>query len=464
MAYATTNPYTGKVEKTFPTASATEVDAAIAKAHGAFLEWKELPFEERAEVLHRAAQILAENKRAYAEIVTREMGKLVAEAEAEIDICVGMLEYYVKRGADEMAPHFVKAGGLGDTDVMVVNEPMGVIYAVEPWNFPYYQVIRICAPQFTAGNAILLKHASIVPQSALAMEDLFAKAGAPEGLLTAVFAGHEATAQVLADPRVRGVALTGSEGAGAAVAAEAGRNLKKSTLELGGADAYVVLEDADLDKAVQWAVIGRNWNAGQVCVSSKRIIVADALYDDFVAKYRARARQNLVAGDPMDSATTLAPLSSQDAVDQLTRQVEHAKEEGATVEEIGIELPDQGTFFQPMIITDIPEGSDTRHTEFFGPVAQFYRAKDEEDAIRIANDTPFGLGGSVFSRDIHHAQAVARRIDTGMVYINQPTGVKAEIPFGGTKRSGYGRELTELGLKEFVNQKVVAVRDIDGEF
>lgn len=264
MAYATTNPYTGKVEKTFPTASAAEVDAAIAKAHGAFLKWKELPFEERAEVLHRAAQILAENKRAYAEIVTREMGKLVAEAEAEIDICVGMLEYYVKRGADEMAPHFVKAGGLGDTDVMVVNEPMGVIYAVEPWNFPYYQVIRICAPQFTAGNAILLKHASIVPQSALAMEDLFAKAGAPEGLLTAVFAGHEATAQVLADPRVRGVALTGSEGAGAAVAAEAGRNLKKSTLELGGADAYVVLEDADLDKAVQWAVIGRNWNAGQV--------------------------------------------------------------------------------------------------------------------------------------------------------------------------------------------------------
>lgn len=413
--------------------------------------------------MQRAADILRENSRQYAEILTLEMGKLIGEAEAEVELSAKILEYYARFGADHIKPRFIKAEGFNDTDVAIVNDPLGVLYAVEPWNFPFYQVIRISAPQLSAGNTIVLKHASNVPQSALAMEELYIKAGAPKGLLTNVFASHEASEQILADPRVRGVALTGSEGAGAAIASTAAKNLKKSTLELGGADAFVVLEDAEISKAAKWAAFGRHWNAGQVCVSSKRIIVVDSVYDEFLAAYKAHVTE-FVAGDPLDPATTLAPLSSQKAADDLGVQVEAARAEGVTVEIIGKEVPEQGAFYRPTLLTDIPAGSKTAHTEFFGPVSQVYRAKDEEDAIRIANDTPFGLGGSVFSTDIARAQAVARRIDTGMVFINQPTGVKADIPFGGVKNSGYGHELIDLGIKEFVNEKVVVVSDIDGSF
>lgn len=462
MAYATTNPYTGEVLKTFDNATDADIDAAIAKAQAAFETWRDVTFEQRGAVLQKAADVLRENKRAYAETLTLEMGKLIGEAEAEVDLCIGMLEYYAANAAGELAPRFLPAKGFGDTDVVLVNEPLGVLYAVEPWNFPYYQVIRIGAPQFAAGNTIVLKHASNVPQSALKMEDLFRKAGAPDGLLVNIFAPHSATEKILADDRVRGVALTGSEGAGASVAAIASKNLKKSTLELGGADAFIVLSDAEIDKAVKWAVFGRHWNAGQVCCSSKRIIVLDDVYEEFVEKYR-KGVAGLVAGDPMDEQTTLAPLSSRQAAEDLAKLVEKARAEGVTVEEIGESVP-EGAFFQPTILTDIPTGSETSQVEFFGPVSQIYRAKDEDDAVRIANSSPFGLGGSVFSTDTDRARALARRLDTGMVYINQPTGVKADIPFGGVKRSGYGRELIDLGLHEFVNQKVVVRTDIDGSF
>lgn len=295
------------------------------------------------------------------------------------------------------------------------------------------------------------------------MVELFREAGAPDGLLVNIFAGHDATETILSDPRVRGVALTGSEGAGAAVSATASKYLKKSTLELGGADAFIVLSDAELDKAVDWAVFGRHWNAGQVCCSSKRIIVEDSLYDAFLAQYTQKVAA-LTAGDPMDPNTQLAPLSSQTAADELGKLVDKARAEGATVTEVGIDLPEHGAFYQPTILTDIPLDSDTAHSEFFGPVSQIYRARDIDHAVEIANSSPFGLGGSVFSQDEAKAKDIARRLDTGMVYINQPTGVKADIPFGGTKRSGFGRELIDLGLHEFVNQKVVVVTDIDGSF
>ena len=323
--------------------------------------------------------------------------------------------------------------------------------------------MRISAPQLMAGNTIVLKHASNVPQSALAMVEMYKRAGAPEGLLNNVFASHDASETILADPRVRGVALTGSEGAGAAISSTAAKNLKKSTLELGGADAFVVLDDADVAKAAKWAAFGRHWNAGQVCVSSKRLIVDDAVYDEFLEAYRSHVAA-FKAGDPFDASTTLAPLSSQQAADDLAAQVEKARADGATVEEIGAPVPEQGAFFRPTLISDIAAGSETAHTEFFGPVTQIYRAHGVEDAIIIANDTPYGLGGSVFSKDIARAQAVARRIDTGMVFINQPTGVKADVPFGGVKNSGFGHELIDLGILEFVNQKVVVVSDIDGSF
>lgn len=463
MGYATTNPYTGETVKTFDTATEAEIDAAIAKADEAFQTCRDMPLAERLRVLAKAADLLEADVRGYAETLTLEMGKLIGEAELEVKLCVGMLRYYVENAEGQLAPRTLSAPGYGEGDLQVVKEPQGVLFAVEPWNFPYYQVIRIGAPQFAAGNSIVLKHASNVPQSALKMEALFREAGAPEGLLVNVFASHDAAEQILADPRVRGVALTGSEGAGAVIASIAGKNLKKSTLELGGADAFIVLEDAEIDKTVDWAVFGRHWNGGQVCCSSKRMIIVDAVYDEFVEKYRAKVK-DLKPGDPMDPATTLAPLSSQSAADQLREQVEAARAAGVTVEDAGVEVPSQGSFFPPTIMSDIEVGSETANSEFFGPVSSLFRAKDEEDAIRIANSSPFGLGGSVFTSDHERGKRIARRLDTGMVYINHPTAVYPDVPFGGVKRSGYGRELIDLGLLEFVNEKVVGVSDIDGPF
>ncbi|NYJ68181.1 succinate-semialdehyde dehydrogenase/glutarate-semialdehyde dehydrogenase [Pseudoclavibacter chungangensis] len=463
MPYATTNPYTGEVVRTFDDATPEQIDAAIERADATFQEWRNTSPEERAAVLREAARLLRADKRRYAEILTLEMGKLIAEAEAEVELSAKILEYYVDKGAELLKPRYLPAEGFGSQDVQLVNQPLGVLFAVEPWNFPYYQVIRITAPQVTAGNTVLLKHASNVPQSALAMESLFREAGAPEGLLTNLFVPHSATERIIGDPRVRGVALTGSERAGAAIAALAAENLKKSTLELGGADAFIVLDDADVQKAADWAVFGRHWNAGQVCVSSKRLIVDDAVYDDFLARYREGV-EALKAGDPLDPSTTLAPLSSQKAADDLAAQVVRAREEGVTVEAIGSPVPEQGAFYVPTLLTDIPEDGETFVTEFFGPVTQLYRATDEADAIRIANASPFGLGGSVFTNDPERGQRVSRALETGMVYINQPTGVKADIPFGGVKHSGYGHELIDLGITEFVNQKAVVVSDIDGSF
>lgn len=463
MAFATINPYTGETLETFPEATPAEIDAAIGRAHAAFLAWSPKPLDERAGVLQRAADLLRAQSRPFAEILTVEMGKLIGEAEAEVELCAKILEYYVGNGARELAPRYLPAEGFGKSDVRLVKQPLGVLFAIEPWNFPFYQVIRITAPQVTAGNAVVLKHASNVPRSALAMERLFREAGAPDGLLTNLFVSHEDVERVIGDPRVRGVALTGSERAGASVAALAGKHLKKSTLELGGSDAFIVLSDADIEKAARWAVFGRHWNAGQVCVSSKRIIVEDAVYDGFLERYRAGVAE-LVAGDPLDPKTTLAPLSSQGAADGLARQVKEAVAHGATAETLGKPVPSRGAFHQPTLLTGITADNPAYRTEFFGPVSQVYRVADEEAAIALANDSPYGLGGSVFSQDIERAQRVADRLETGMVYINQPTGVKADIPFGGVKNSGYGHELIDLGLGEFVNEKVVVVSDINGSF
>jgi succinate-semialdehyde dehydrogenase/glutarate-semialdehyde dehydrogenase len=463
MQYATVNPYTGKTVKTFDFATDAQIDAALATAHQAFLAWRETSLESRAALLQRAADLLRADARRYAEILTLEMGKVIGEAEAEVALCANILEYYVQHGAAPLAPRTLKAKGFADGDAQLVKEPLGVLFAIEPWNFPFYQVIRITAPQVTAGNVIVLKHAEIVPQSALAMVQLLRDAGAPEGLLTNLFLTHDGASRVINDKRVRGIALTGSERAGSAVAAQAGKAMKKSTLELGGADAYIVLSDAEVEKAARWAVFGRHWNAGQVCVSSKRIILEDSIFDRFMKVYREGVAA-LVAGDPMDPATQLAPLSSAAARDNLARQVEAAIAAGATAETLGAPVPTQGAFYQPTILTNITKDNPAFHAEFFGPVSSIYRVANEEEAIAIANDSPYGLGGSVFSTDIARAKRVAARIETGMVYINQPTGVKADLPFGGVKNSGYGHELIDLGLTEFVNEKLVVVSDIDGSF
>ncbi|MFT9385571.1 NAD-dependent succinate-semialdehyde dehydrogenase [Acetobacter sp.] len=462
MAYATTNPYTGETLKVFENATDQEVQAALDGAYTAFLDWRETPFAERAKVMTAAATILRDNLDQYAAILTLEMGKLLSEAKAEVILSAEIFEYYAEHAERLLAPEALPVKNPAEGDAMLVHEPQGIVLAIEPWNFPYYQIARIIAPQLSAGNTVLLKHASNVPQSAAAFDDLMQKAGLPAGVFRNLYLARHHTETVLNDPRVCGVALTGSEGAGAIVASVAGKALKKATMELGGSDAFIVLDDADLEKAVKWAVFGRHWNSGQVCVSAKRLIVADAIYDQFVELYKKGVAE-LRAGDPMAPETTLAPLSSQKAADDLLAQVEQARELGAVVEVIGAPVPEKGAFFRPLLMTNL-EKNPARHWEFFGPVTQLYRASDENDAVRIANDSPYGLGGSVFTRNTERGVAVARRIYTGMVFVNHPTMVKADLPFGGVARSGYGRELIGLGIKEFVNHKLIDVVDIDAPF
>lgn len=462
MAYATTNPFTGEVVKTFADATDAEVANALDQAQLAFERWKNVSFRERSNVLTRAASILRSRSSDYAKLLTLEMGKVIGEALAEVELSAQILEYYATHAEALLAPEKLASKHGAYTDCWIEHEAQGIVLAIEPWNFPYYQIVRIAAPQLAAGNVIVLKHASNVPQSAAAFEAIFREAGLPSGAFTNLYANRNQIKAIIEDPRVQGVALTGSEGAGAIVAAQAGNALKKSTMELGGADAFVVLADADLDKAAKWAVIGRHWNAGQVCCSSKRIIVVDEVYDAFLEKYKAGVAE-LRAGDPLDPSTTLAPLSSQGALDDLKAQLAQAVAHGAKVETIGAPVPQSGAFFQPVLLT-MAEDNPAYRWEFFGPVSQVIRAHDEADAIRIANDSPFGLGGSVFTQDIRHGIDVAKKISTGMVYINHPTGVAADLPFGGVRRSGYGRELVGLGIKEFVNHKLIAVTDIDGAF
>lgn len=463
MAYATINPYTGETLKTFPDATDAEVTFAIDKAHGAFLSWKEASFATRAKVMQKAADILRRDIDAFAKLLTLEMGKVTAEARAEVELSAAIFEYYVKNAEKLLAPEKLPVASAAEGEATLVHEPLGVLLAIEPWNFPYYQIARIIAPQLSAGNTMLLKHASNVPQSAQAFETLMKDAGLPEGGFRNLYATRSQIELILNDPRVQGVALTGSEDAGAKVAAQAGKALKKSTLELGGADAFVVLADAEMDKTVKWAVFGRHWNGGQVCVSSKRMIIVDDVYDTFLERYKVGVA-GLRAGDPFDAATTLAPLSSQAAADDVKDKIRQAVAQGAKAVEVGPAVPNQGAFVQPTILTDVGEDNPARYWEFFGPVSMLFRAKDEDDAIRIANDSPFGLGGSVFTADTKHGAEVAAKISTGMVFVNHPTMVKADLPFGGVRRSGYGRELLGLGIKEFVNHKLINVVDIDAEF
>ncbi len=462
MAYASTNPYTGEVVKTFADATDQDVQAALDASYAAFQSWRDAPFAERSKVMASAAKILRDNLDDYAALLTLEMGKVFGEAKAEVILSAEIFEYYAEHAERLLAAEPLPVKNPEEGQAMLVHEPQGIVFAIEPWNFPYYQIARIIAPQLSAGNTVILKHASNVPQCAAAFDDLMVKAGLPDGAFRNLYLARHHTETVLNDPRVCGVALTGSEGAGAIVASVAGKALKKATMELGGSDAFIVLDDADLEKAVKWAVFGRHWNAGQVCVSSKRLIVADAIYDRFVDLYK-KGVAALKAGDPMDLATTLAPLSSQKAADDLRAQVEEACKLGAKAEVIGAPVPEKGAFFQPVLLTNL-ENNPARLWEFFGPVTQLYRAKDTEDAIRIANDSPYGLGGSVFTQDTKRGVEVARRIYTGMVYINHPTMVKADLPFGGVARSGFGRELIGLGIKEFVNHKLIDVVDIDAPF
>ena len=455
MAYQTTNPYNGEVGKIFDEISDAQLEASIKAADDCFRNhWRKTSFEERKAILKRAASIMRERSQGFAELISLEMGKLIAQSQGEVALCAAILDYYADHAEAFLAPEQL-ASSRGEA--MVESSPLGVLFGVEPWNFPYYQLVRFAAPNLMAGNVVLIKHASSVPQCALAFEGLLSDAGAPPGVYTNLFVSKDQIGRIIDDDRVRGVALTGSEGAGAVVAARAGKNLKKTTLELGGSDAFIVLDDADLEKAVKHAVSGRMGNAGQACTASKRIIVVESLADRFLERFQA-AMAGFKPGDPMDKETTLAPLSSSQALKTLLGQVEEAVGRGARLLMGGRRIDgERGEFMQPTILTDIAPDNPAYHQEFFGPVALFFRVPDEDAAVKLANDSPFGLGGSVFTSDIERGRDVARRIDTGMVFINSSAVSSPELPFGGVKNSGYGRELSSAGIQEFVNKKLIRV-------
>jgi succinate-semialdehyde dehydrogenase/glutarate-semialdehyde dehydrogenase len=385
------------------------------------------------------------------------MGKLIRHSRVEIDLGARILEHYADRGPELLADEPLEVDG---GSAVVVNRPIGVLLGIEPWNFPVYQVVRFAGPNLVLGNTILLKHAGSTPQSGIAMEELFADAGAPPGVYTNVLVTSRDVGRIIEDARVRAASLTGSDRAGSSVGEIAGRNVKKAVLELGGSDPLIVLDGESLDRTVEAAMVGRMHNMGQVCTSAKRMIVVDEVFDDYVASLAERMGA-LQPGDPADEATGVAPLSSERAAVQLVEQVQDALDKGATAVVGGGRIDRPGAFVQPTVLTGVTPDMRAYREELFGPVAVVYRVADDAEAVALANDSPYGLGGSVFASDPARARAVADRLATGMVWINHPTASEPDLPFGGIKRSGYGRELSHIGAKEFANRKLVVTMPPD---
>jgi succinate-semialdehyde dehydrogenase / glutarate-semialdehyde dehydrogenase len=451
--YAVINPATGETVKTFPTMTDAELDAAIASADEAHRTWsKSSSVEERAALIRRVSELHTERRQELAEIIVREMGKPIEQALGEVDFAADIYGYYADHSADFLKDEPITLLA-GEGTAVVRRSSLGVLLGVMPWNFPYYQVARFAGPNLIIGNTIVLKHAEQCPESAAAIERIFLDAGFPRGAYVNLYASHDQIATVIADPRVQGISLTGSERAGAAVAEVAGRHLKKVVLELGGSDPFILLSTNDLDGAVQAAVDARLDNNGQSCNAAKRFIVADELYESFLEKFTAKLAE-IEVGDPTSADTTLGPLSSLKAAEGLDEQVKRAVEHGATLVHGGAR---EGAFFPTTVLTDVAPENPASKEEFFGPVAQVYRAKDEAEALRIANDIPFGLGSYVFTTDEQQAQRMADGIEAGMVFVNLVLADGAELPFGGVKRSGTGREMGRLGADEFVNKKLIRV-------
>jgi succinate-semialdehyde dehydrogenase/glutarate-semialdehyde dehydrogenase len=450
-AYQSVNPFNGKTAKTFEELTDAQLEAKIATAQTCYETWRRKTYAERAAVIAKAAALLNERADEFARIMTLEMGKRISEARGEAEFSSRILAYYAKNAERFLAP--VKLNPTVGTAHME-SSPIGVIFGVEPWNFPYYQLARVAGPHLMAGNTLMIKHAGIVPGCAIAFEKLLTDAGAPAGLYTNLLISHDQSDNVIDDPRIKGVALTGSVAAGRSVAARAGRNVKISSMELGGADAFIVLEDADLEHTVKWAIWGRMYNCGQTCCAAKRFIVVEAVADKFLEKFQAGLAA-LKPGDPLDPKTTLGPLSSEAALVQLLAQVDAAVAGGAKVRLGGKRIDRPGAFMEPTILTDVKPGNPAFRDEFFGPVAMFFKVKDEAAAIALANDSDFGLGGSVWTKDVARGLRVASHVETGMMFINNIDWSDAELPFGGIKDSGYGRELGDMGIQEFVNKKLV---------
>ncbi|MFC9918486.1 NAD-dependent succinate-semialdehyde dehydrogenase [Agromyces binzhouensis] len=451
--YAVVNPATGETVKTYPTITDAELEAAIASADEAHRTWaKSTTVEERAALIRRVGELHVERRQELAEIIVREMGKPIEQALAEADFAGAIYEYYADNASEFLKDESVALLD-GEGSAIIRRSSLGPLLGVMPWNFPYYQVARFAGPNVIIGNTIILKHAEQCPESAAAIEQIFRDAGAPEGVYVNVYASHDQIATVIADPRVQGVSLTGSERAGAAVAELAGKHLKKVVLELGGSDPFILLSTDDLDAAVQNAVDARLDNNGQSCNAAKRFIVIDDLYEPFLEKFTAKIAE-VEATDPTSSDSALGPLSSLKAAEGLDEQVKRAVEHGATLVHGGSR---DGAFFQTTVLTDVTPENPASKEEFFGPVAQVYRAADEAEAVRLANDIPFGLGSYVYTTDQEQAMRVADSIEAGMVFVNLVLADGAELPFGGVKRSGSGRELGRFGADEFVNKKMIRI-------
>lgn len=449
--YAVVNPATGETVKEYPTISDSDLEKAIATAESAFRDWSQnTTVAERAAIIGRVGELHVERREELADIIIREMGKPREQALGEIDFCGDIYGFYADNAEKLLADEPIELLD-GDGDAMIRKSAMGPLIGIMPWNFPYYQVARFAGPNLIVGNPILLKPAPQCPESAEAIARMMDDAGLPAEAYQTILATNDQIAEAIADPRIRGVSLTGSERAGAAVAEVAGRNLKKVVLELGGSDPFILLGSDNLDEAIEAAVDARLDNTGQSCNAAKRFIVTEELYDDFLSGFNEKMK-SVEPGDPTSDETAIGPLSSDTASERLQEQLDRAVAQGAKVE-VGGER--NGNFFPTTVLTGVTEENDAYREEFFGPVATVYKVASEDEAVEVANDTPFGLGSYVFSNDPDQANRVAEKLDTGMVFINGVGLDGAELPFGGVKRSGFGRELGTYGIQEFVNKKLI---------
>jgi len=448
------NPATGERLNVYDPDDDEAVERKLDRATSTFEDWREVPLRKREQLLVNAGEVLRENKQRYAELMTREMGKPITQAVAEVEKCAWACDHYAEYAHKYLSEeHHPSPPG---TEVKTVHDPLGPVLAVMPWNYPFWQVIRFAAPYLTAGNVGLLKHASNVPGCALALEEVFAEAGYPDGAFQTLMVGSSNVDGILADDRVRAATLTGSGPAGRAVAETAGKHLKKTVLELGGSDPFIVLDDADLDAALETGVQARTLNGGQSCIAAKRFIVHTDVYDEYVDRLVA-AFEDLTVGDPMSDETDVGPQADPGLMAELHDQVQASVDAGATLLTGGEPLDRTGAFYPPTVLTDVPSGCPADTEETFGPVATVYEVADAEEAIAVANDTRFGLGASLWTADRERGQRLARDISAGCVYINEMTKSDPRVPFGGIKDAGYGRELSEMGIKEFVNKKTVWV-------
>lgn len=454
MTIESINPADGRSVACFEPMNAGAVAERLSAAARAAADWGRQPLSRRTELLSRLAGLLRERRAELASLMTREMGKLIGEAEAEIDKCALVCEHYAEQASAYLADEIITSDA---SRSLVACQPLGTVLAVMPWNFPFWQLFRCAAPALAAGNPVLLKHASNVPGSALAIEALFRDAGAPPGVFATLLIGADAVAEVIAHPAVRAVSLTGSDAAGRKVAAMAGSHLKKTVLELGGSDAFVVLDDADLDLAAEMAVKGRFINAGQSCIAAKRFIVVEPVAAAFMERLRVGI-EALRPGDPLQRETTLAPMARADLRDELHAQVQASIEAGAVPIVGGHVIDGPGSFYAATLLDQVAPGMPAYDDELFGPVATLIRATDEEDALHIANDTRFGLGGSVWTGDAARGERFARRMACGCAFVNGIVKSDPRLPFGGIGDSGYGRELSRLGIREFVNQQTIWIR------